>query len=180
MQTPRKVLYRPPPHLIPLVEIAGGKSTDPEVLNWAEAFYRDIGRHPIKLQREVYGHIANRLQYVLFNEAAKLVLEGVASPEDVDVAVSSGPGMRWALFGPFMTMHLGGGAGGLEAAFNKFRERDSTSTDRAARMAMSADQEKRFVEAAERLSAGKTVQQLTAMRDAQLIELLRLKTMKSD
>ena len=57
-------------------------------------------------------HIANRLQYVLFNEAARLVLEGVASVQDIDAAVAHGPGMRWAFFGPFMTMHLAGGTGG--------------------------------------------------------------------
>src|SRR6266853_1327733 len=67
-----------PPHLIPLVELVGGSETDPAVLDWAQDFYRKIRRHPVRLQREVYGHIANRLQYVLFNEAARLVLEGVA------------------------------------------------------------------------------------------------------
>src|SRR5205814_5488320 len=128
-----------PPHLIPLVEIVGGKRTDPNVLDWAETFYREIKRTPIRLHREVFGHIANRLQYVLFNEAARLVLEGVASVQDVDAAVAHGPGMRWAFFGPFMTMHLAGGTSGMAGAFQKFEGRDSASDDRARRVPLNPE-----------------------------------------
>ena len=67
--------------------------------------------------------MANRLQYVLFNEAARLVFEGVATVQDIDAAVAWGPGMRWALFGPFMTMHLAGGADGMAGSFRKFADR---------------------------------------------------------
>lgn len=81
-----------PPHLIPLVEIVGGNRTNARVLHWAEAFYRRIGREPIRLKREVYGHVANRLQYVLFNEAARLVFEGVATVRDIDARLRGDPG----------------------------------------------------------------------------------------
>jgi len=135
-----------PPHLIPLVELVGGSGTDPEVLGWAQDFYREIRRHPVRLQREVYGHIANRLQYVLFNEAARLVLEGVASVEDVDAAVAHGPGMRWAFFGPFMTMHLAGGTSGMTGAFQKFSGRDSTSDDRARRLPLTPEERQTLID----------------------------------
>ena len=59
------------------------------------------------------GHVSNRLQSAIWREAAYLVEQGVVSVEDVDAAVAMGPGLRWALMGPILTFHLGGGAGGL-------------------------------------------------------------------
>ena len=43
-----------------------------------------------------------------------LVDIGVASVEDVDKAIVNGPGLRWAIMGPYLTYHLGGGKGGIE------------------------------------------------------------------
>jgi carnitine 3-dehydrogenase len=164
-----------PPHLIPLVELVGGSETDPAVLDWAQDFYRKIGRHPVRLQREVYGHIANRLQYVLFNEAARLVLEGVASVEDVDAAVVHGPGMRWAFFGPFMTMHLAGGTGGMAGAFQKFGGRDSASDDRARRVPLNPEERQTLIDGVQDEAGGRSVAELEAHRDALLLELCRIK-----
>jgi len=166
-----------PPHLIPLVELVGGTETDPAVLDWALDFYRGIRRHPVRLQREVYGHIANRLQYVLFNEAARLVLEGVASVEDVDATVTYGPGMRWAFFGPFMTMHLAGGTSGMAGAFQKFGSRDSTSDDRARRVPLNPEERQTLIDGVELEAGGRSVPELEALRDALLLELCRIKVM---
>ena len=111
----RLVLGHPfnPPHLIPLVEVCGGTQTSPQAVDAAIAFYRAIGKHPIRLNKEMPGHVSNRLQAAIFREAAYLVEQGVVDVTDVDAAVSMGPGLRWALMGPLMTFHLGGGAGGL-------------------------------------------------------------------
>lgn len=111
----RLVLGHPfnPPHLMPLVEVVGGKSTDESVIGRAIAFYRGIGKHPIRLHREVPGHVANRLAAALWREAIHLAAEGVASVADIDAAVREGPGLRWACMGPHLTYHLGGGQGGL-------------------------------------------------------------------
>ena len=102
-----------PPHLIPLVELVGGSSTDPAVLDRAAAFYAAVGKRTIRLRKELPGHVANRMQAALYREAIHLVLEGVASMEDVDAAVAYGPGLRWALMGPHLSHHLAGGAGGM-------------------------------------------------------------------
>jgi carnitine 3-dehydrogenase len=102
-----------PPHLIPLVEVVGGRDTDPAVVDWALRFYTWLGKRTIRVRREVPGHVANRMQAALYREAIHLVLEGVATVEDVDAAVSSGPGLRWAVMGPHLQHHLAGGAGGL-------------------------------------------------------------------
>ena len=102
-----------PPHLIPLVEVVGGKRTDAAAVDWAMAFYRAVGKHPIRLNKEVPAHIANRLQAVLWREAVHLAAEGVASVADIDAAIAYGPGLRWALMGPHMTFNLAGGEGGM-------------------------------------------------------------------
>jgi carnitine 3-dehydrogenase len=75
---------------------------------------RHLGKRPIRLRRELPGHVANRLQAALWREAYHLVGEGVVSVTDLDLAISSGPGLRWALLGPFATQHLSGGPGGLQ------------------------------------------------------------------
>lgn len=102
-----------PPHLIPLVELLANDKTDEDVMGLAEAFYHEVGKVTIKVEKEVPGHVANRLQAALWREAIHLVDEGVASLEDVDKAVWSGPGLRWAAMGPSMLFHLGAGKGGL-------------------------------------------------------------------
>lgn len=102
-----------PPHLMPLVEVVGGRATDPATLDRAMAFYRSVGKRPIRIRRELPGHVANRLQAALWREAFSLVEQGAATVEDIDTAVMHGPGLRWALLGPFLTLHLTGGAGGM-------------------------------------------------------------------
>lgn len=109
-----------PPHLIPLVELLGNEHTAPGVLERAEAFYAACGRVTIRVQREVPGHVANRLQAALWREAIHLVMEGVASVEDVDKAVWAGPGLRWAAMGPHMLFHLGAGGPGLGVFCERF------------------------------------------------------------
>jgi len=111
----RVVLGHPfnPPHLIPLVEVIGGEKTSTGAIERTMAFYAAIGKRPIHVKREVKGHIANRLQAALWREAFHLVNEGVASVADIDTAIAHGPGLRWAVMGPFMNLHLSGGAGGI-------------------------------------------------------------------
>jgi len=111
----RVVLGHPfnPPHLIPLVEVIGGERTSSDTIERTLAFYAAIGKRPIHVKREVKGHIANRLQAALWREAFHLVEQGVASVADIDTAIAHGPGLRWAVMGPFMNLHLSGGAGGI-------------------------------------------------------------------
>lgn len=101
-----------PPHLIPLVEVLGGAETDPRAVDWAIGFYNALGKKAIRLNREVSGHLVNRLQAALLRECADAVLTGLASVEDVDVAVKYGPGLRLGVMGPYEICHLAGGTGG--------------------------------------------------------------------
>ncbi|QCP49080.1 3-hydroxyacyl-CoA dehydrogenase [Trinickia violacea] len=109
-----------PPHLIPLVELLGNEKTEPGVLELAEQFYAACGKTTIRVNKEVPGHVANRLQAALWREAIHLVVEGVATVEDVDKAVYAGPGLRWSVMGPHMLFNLGSGGHGLGVFCERF------------------------------------------------------------
>jgi carnitine 3-dehydrogenase len=102
-----------PPHLIPLVEVVPGEKTSEQAVGAALAFYTAVGKKPIRLRQELPGHVANRLQAALWQEAYSLVDRGVATVADIDTAIAHGPGLRWAVLGPFANQHLSGGAGGI-------------------------------------------------------------------
>lgn len=102
-----------PPDLVPLVEVVGGERTSDEAVARTVQILADLGKEPVRLNRELPGHVANRLQAALWREAYYLVQQGVVSVADIDRAISSGPGLRWALLGPLATQHLSGGEGGL-------------------------------------------------------------------
>jgi len=98
-----------PPHLVPLVEVVPHPGTDKRTVNTALAFYRRLGKIPILIRHEVPGFVANRLQAAVNNEAYSLVSRGVVSARDLDAAMTTGPGLRWALNGPLVINTLGGG-----------------------------------------------------------------------
>lgn len=103
-----------PSYLVPLVELSPGEKTSPNTTERTYKLMEDIGKVPVVLRKEAPGFIANRLSAALWREALNLVDTGVASAEDVDKAIVNGPGLRWAIMGPFLTYHLGGGKGGIE------------------------------------------------------------------
>jgi ketoreductase RED1 len=102
-----------PPHLIPLVEVVPGRQTSASAVQKAVDFYRSLGKKPIVLAKEVPGFVANRLQAAIFRECVHLVAEGVVTEQQLDEVVTSSLGQRWAVSGPFLSFHLGGGPGGL-------------------------------------------------------------------
>ena len=103
-----------PPHVIPLVEVVAGTKTSREAVDQAIAFYTSVGKKPIRLHKEVVGHVANRLQAALYREVVHLIEQGVLDVADADAAVSWGPGLRWGAMGPTLLFHLGGGEGGVQ------------------------------------------------------------------
>lgn len=119
-QPQRIVLAHPfnPVHLMPLVEIVGGRDTAPDVIEQTRAFYEALGKKPAVLRKEVTGHLALRLMGAMWREAIALVENGVASAEDVDRAFCYGPGPKWTLQGSFISNHLN--AEGIEAFLTKY------------------------------------------------------------
>jgi carnitine 3-dehydrogenase len=173
---PRFVVGHPfnPPHLIPLVEIVSSKVTDPEAARWAHGFYAHIGKHPIYVNKEVPGHLANRLQAAVWREAFSALASGLASVEDIDAAISKGPGLRYALLGPNMIFNLTGGKGGIRAAIEQFGPpMESWWETMRENPRFDENLKTRLVEGVEEVRAGRPMEELERDRDARLIALLR-------
>jgi 3-hydroxybutyryl-CoA dehydrogenase len=97
-----------PGHLVPLVEIVKHPQTTSRVVDATLDLMGRIGKSPVLLKKEISGFIANRLQTALMREAFYLLKEGVASARDIDTAITSGPGFRWAFTGPIEIADFGG------------------------------------------------------------------------
>jgi len=89
-----------PPHLIPLVEVVRGEQTAETTANKVAEVARSLGKLPVMVRRDVPGFVGNRLQYALLREAVSMIEQGVASAEDIDLAMRAGPGLRYAALGP--------------------------------------------------------------------------------
>jgi carnitine 3-dehydrogenase len=109
-----------PPYLLPLVEVVGGDKTDPEAVKWVVDFYRIAGKAPLALNREIPGFIATRLQEAMWREVLHMIDNDEATVEQIDFAIVNGPGPRWAMMGPCLTYHLGGGEGGMAYCLDQF------------------------------------------------------------
>ncbi len=171
----RFVLAHPfnPPHLIPLVEVLGGQRTDPAAVDWVLDFYNGCGKTAIRLNKEVPGHVANRLQAALWREAIHLVAEGVASVADVDRAIASGPGLRWAIFGPHMTFHLAGGGQGMGVFIERYRDSFHRWWDDLGDPRLTGDIGQILADGLIEAEADRDFEALAAERDAKLVAMLR-------
>jgi 3-hydroxyacyl-CoA dehydrogenase len=163
-----------PPHLIPLVEVVGGAKTSPEAITKAMNFYRDIGKHPIHIRKEVRGHVANRLQAALWREAVHLVTEGVVSVADADAAIAYGPGLRWALMGPHLTFHMAGGEGGMTHFMSHIGPAIQGWMDDLGQTRLTPEVQKAIVNGVTEEAAGRSMADLQRWRDRKLIEILKV------
>lgn len=97
-----------PPHIIPLVELIRGDSTDDDTVNTLVELVKLIDKEPVVVQKDAPGFIGNRIQFAVFREALNIVEQGIATFEDVDRAMKFGPGFRYPIIGPLQTADLGG------------------------------------------------------------------------
>ena len=171
----RLILGHPfnPPHLIPLVELLGNEKTEPGVLEWAEQFYAACGKTTIRVNKEVPGHVANRLQAALWREAIHLVVEGVASVEDVDKAVSAGPGLRWAVMGPHMLFNLGSGGHGMGVFCERFGPSFHRWWDDLGNPRLTPEVIAKLLEGVQAEENGRGFEALAAERDQKIVEVTR-------
>ena len=169
-----------PPHLVPLVEVVGGTVASPEAVATAMAFYRAIGKVAIEIRKEVPGHLANRLQAALWREAVHLVAEGVATVADVDAAITEGPGLRWALFGPHATFHLAGGEGGMTHFLQHLLPAMQGWWTSLGTPEMTEELQARLVAGVESEVGTRTIPDLAAQRDEFLANLIAMKRGQPD
>ena len=97
-----------PAFLVPLVELSPAEGTDPEVTARLKALLERIGKVPVVCAASP-GYIVPRIQMLAMNEAARMVEEGVASAEDIDLATRYGFGFRFAVLGLLEFIDWGGG-----------------------------------------------------------------------
>lgn len=175
----RIVLAHPfnPVHLMPLVEIVGGKDTAPEVVETTRAFYEALGKKPAVLRKEVTGHLALRLMGAMWREAIALVEDGVASAEDVDRAFCYGPGPKWTLQGSFISNHLN--AEGIESFLTKYGKTYQDIWDDLGDATLDQPTIARVSREVRAAIGTRSDAELRDQRDAGLVDLLRVMTQRA-
>ncbi|SFC38114.1 3-hydroxyacyl-CoA dehydrogenase [Bosea sp. CRIB-10] len=175
----RIVLAHPfnPVHLMPLVEIVGGRDTAPEVIEQTRAFYDGLGKKPAVLRREITGHLALRLMGAMWREAIALVESGVASAEDVDRAFCYGPGPKWTLQGSFISNHLN--AEGIEAFLTKYGKTYQDIWDDLGDARLEPATIARVSQEVREAIRNRSDAELRDQRDAGLVDLLRVMTQRA-
>ena len=164
-----------PPHLIPLVEIVGGAKTSEATIQRAAEFYTSIGQRTVRVNKELPGHVANRLQAALSREVYYLVAEGVVSAADVDTALSWGPGLRWGVMGGMMLNHLGGGPGGIEHFFQQFTGPMTAWWKTLGSPVLTPEVQKKLIDSVHAEVGSRTIEELEAERDEVLLGLIELR-----
>ena len=165
-----------PPHLIPLVEIVGGAKTSEETIRRAADFYTSIGQRTVRLNKEMPGHVANRLQAALAREVYYLVADGVVSAADVDTALCWGPGLRWGVMGNMMLNHLGGGPGGIEHFFQQFTGPMAAWWKTLGSPVLTPEVQKKLIDSVHAEVGSRSIDELEAARDEILLGLIELRT----
>src|SRR5437660_6966618 len=164
-----------PPHLIPLVEIVGGAKTSEATIRRAAEFYTSIGQRTVRLNKEMPGHVANRLQAALAREVYYLVADGVVSAADVDTALCWGPGLRWGVMGNMMLNHLGGGPGGIEHFFQQFTGPMAAWWKVLGQPVLTPEVQKKLIDSVHAEVGSRSIAELEAQRDEILLGLLELR-----
>jgi 3-hydroxyacyl-CoA dehydrogenase len=177
MHPERCVIGHPfnPPHLVPLVEIVGGAKTSKETIERAAEFYTSIGQRTVRVNKEMPGHVANRLQAALAREVYYLVAEGVVSAADVDTALCWGPGLRWGIMGNMMLNHLGGGPGGIEHFFQQFTGPMTAWWKTLGSPVLTPEVQKKLIDSVHAEARSRSIDELAAERDEVLLGLIELR-----
>jgi 3-hydroxyacyl-CoA dehydrogenase len=164
-----------PPHLVPLVEIVGGAKTSKDTIERVAEFYTSLGKRTVRLNKEVPGHVANRLQAALAREVYHLVADGVVSAADVDTALCWGPGLRWGIMGQLMLNHLGGGQGGIEHFFQQFTGPMTAWWKVLGSPELTPEVQKKLIDGVHAEVGSRSIDELAAERDEVLLGLIELR-----
>lgn len=163
-----------PVYLMPLVELVGGQETKTEVIEQARSFYESVQMKPLVVSKEVEGHVADRLMEAIWREALHIVNDGVATTEDVDASIVYGPGLRWALMGPFLTLHLAGGEQGMKHMLEQFGPALKLPWTYLEAPELTDELADSVTQGCEQQTEGHSVAELEERRDQFLIELQEL------
>lgn len=111
LQRPQRALvthWFNPAHLVPLVEVVPGPATLEDVTRTTMSLMRQVGKHPLWLQKELPGFLVNRVQVAIQREVWDLLQQGVADAQEIDDALRASVGFRMAAVGPLEVHDFGG------------------------------------------------------------------------
>ena len=160
-----------PVYLLPLVEIVGGSKTNKAAVDAARDFYLDLGMHPMVVDREIPGHISDRLQEAMWREILHMVAAGEATTDELDQSIVYGPGMRWAIMGTNMTFHIAGGEAGMRHMLAQFGPALEWPWTRLKAPELTDDLIDRMVEGTSQQAAGRSIRELETIRDECLVAM---------
>ena len=161
-----------PPYLLPLVEIVGGKQTDPEAVTWAGAFYEAAGKAPLIMKKEIPGFVATRLQEALWREALHMVAAGEATPDDIDTALINGPAPRMVVQGQCMAFHVACGAGGMATNLDQFGPALKWPWTRLEAPELTQELRDRMVDGCNAIAGDRHFEEMAADRDRKIVAVL--------
>jgi carnitine 3-dehydrogenase len=160
-----------PVYLLPLVELVGGQRTLPDTIDAAAKFFTYIGMHPLRVRREVPGHLTDRLQEALWREILHLVNDGIATTGELDESIIYGPGLRWAAMGTNLIYHLAGGESGMRHMLAQFGPCLKWPWTKLEAPELSAALIDRMVEGTQAQAAGRSIRELERLRDDYLVAI---------
>ncbi|RYG73113.1 L-carnitine dehydrogenase [Lentibacillus lipolyticus] len=163
-----------PVYLMPLVELVGGEQTDDSFVEKARLFYEQMEMKPLVVRQEIEGHIADRLMEAIWRESLHIVNDGAATTEEIDASIVYGPGLRWALMGPFMTLHMGGGKQGMRHLLEQFGPALKLPWTKLEAPELTDELSEKVVTGCEAQTGDVEMEKLEERRDAFLIELQQL------
>ena len=174
MQAPERLLVGHPfnpVYLLPLVELVGGKKTSVEAIEAASRFYTAIGMHPLKVRREVPGHLTDRLQEALWREILHMVNDGVATTGELDESIIYGPGLRWAAMGTNLIYHLAGGEPGMRHMLRQFGPCLKWPWTKLEAPELTEELIDKMVEGTQAQAAGRSIREIERLRDDYLVAI---------
>lgn len=163
-----------PVYLMPLVEVVGGKETDAKTIERARDLFEKVNMKPLIVRKEIEGHIGDRLMEAIWREALHIVNDGVATTEEIDASIIYGPGMRWALMGPFLTLHMGGGEQGMRHLLHQFGPALKLPWTKLEAPELTDELANKVIEGCEAQTEGQDMNALEDRRDQFLVELTDL------
>ncbi len=163
-----------PVYILPLVELVGGQQTTQSIIDEAKAFYQSIEMKALVIQKEIEGHVADRLMEALWRESLHLVNDGIATTEEIDAAIIYGAGLRWAQMGPFLTFHLAGGDKGMRHMLEQFGPALKLPWTKLEAPELTDELKEKVIEGCESHAGDHSVAELELKRNEFLVKLLDL------
>lgn len=106
-------------------------------------------------------------------ESIHLLEEGIASVDEIDAAVTEGPGLRWALMGPFLTYHLAGGSAGMRGFMTQFAPMQQRLWSELGQPQLDDAMQSRVIAAVDKAMQQRSMDEIRTQRDRRIRAVLQ-------